>query len=493
MLARSRSERASGRTRNQKHTLFPAEEMSASLSPTFWHRSRAPAWSRALAKSRRVRRLLWAALKFPTGYRSCLCPFQNNTLVVVPVPVVVVVVVNRSTTYCIPVSLSVYFLSSRMPLPGTVLDRLCPVHSVLRSSLCVCLTEPKLVSFSRNTMLGACLDDGAPPPITASWCRSAGASKICYAVAAILGAPCADLLNEGFLRQTIRSVGLTFDARRNRIYGVESPHMGRSTSQGLLQDAHQLAAALHHFGSSSIPIRTYLEVGVWSAQTSALVSAYLLRKSRGRHDYRGYACDRWGKYITAHTKSILSQMNVSFIIRHQNEYQLLVADAGTVRIDLCFIDADHTYNGVRNDYEELKTKCRTMMFHDTIDFDVLTREGGGVPIFWSELVQSVNRSRVYEFISQPAVYPPVLGIGVLEPNTLTGDGCIDAAVWQPANMGAGRRPQAIAFWEQWLCKHVTQPSLTRGLSNGSWVSSLVTHCRAIHRQTELHTNGTSGK
>ena len=104
MLApRSRSERASGRTRNQKHTLFPAEEMSASLSPTFWHRSRAPAWSRALAKSRRVRRLLWAALKFPTGYRSCLCPFQNNTLVVVPVPVVVVVVVNRSTTYCIPV------------------------------------------------------------------------------------------------------------------------------------------------------------------------------------------------------------------------------------------------------------------------------------------------------------------------------------------------------------------------------------------------------
>ena len=366
------------------------------------------------------------------------------------------------------------------------------MHSVLRSSLCVCLTEPKLVSFSRNTMLGACLDDGAPPPITASWCRSAGASKICYAVAAILGAPCADLLNEGFLRQTIRSVGLTFDARRNRIYGVESPHMGRSTSQGLLQDAHQLAAALHHFGSSSIPIRTYLEVGVWSAQTSALVSAYLLRKSRGRHDYRGYACDRWGKYITAHTKSILSQMNVSFIIRHQNEYQLLVADAGTVRIDLCFIDADHTYNGVRNDYEELKTKCRTMMFHDTIDFDVLTREGGGVPIFWSELVQSVNRSRVYEFISQPAVYPPVLGIGVLEPNTLTGDGCIDAAVWQPANMGAGRRPQAIAFWEQWLCKHVTQPSLTRGLSNGSWVSSLVTHCRAIHRQTELHTNGTSG-
>ena len=110
MLARSRSERASGRTRNQKHTLFPAEEMSASLSPTFWHRSRAPAWSRALAKSRRVRRLLWAALKFPTGYRSCLCPFQNNTLVVVPVPVVVVVVVNRSTTYCIPVSLRLLFV-----------------------------------------------------------------------------------------------------------------------------------------------------------------------------------------------------------------------------------------------------------------------------------------------------------------------------------------------------------------------------------------------
>ena len=121
MLARSRSERASGRTRNQKHTLFPAEEMSASLSPTFWHRSRAPAWSRALAKSRRVRRLLWAALKFPTGYRSCLCPFQNKTHVVVPVPVVVVnrppFVLYTGTVQYLS-TFAFCFLSSRTPLPG---------------------------------------------------------------------------------------------------------------------------------------------------------------------------------------------------------------------------------------------------------------------------------------------------------------------------------------------------------------------------------------
>ena len=89
MLARSRSRRASGRTRNQKHTLFPAEEMSASLSPTFWHRSRAPAWSRALAKSRK-KRASAAMGGAEVPYCSCLCPFQNKTHVVVPVPVVVV-------------------------------------------------------------------------------------------------------------------------------------------------------------------------------------------------------------------------------------------------------------------------------------------------------------------------------------------------------------------------------------------------------------------
>ena len=98
MLARSRSRRASGRTRNQKHTLFPAEEMSASLSPTFWHRSRAPAWSRALAKSRK-KRASAAMGGAEVPYCSCLCPFQNKTLVV-PVPVVVVVVVNRPPSYC---------------------------------------------------------------------------------------------------------------------------------------------------------------------------------------------------------------------------------------------------------------------------------------------------------------------------------------------------------------------------------------------------------
>ena len=91
MLARSRSERASGRTRNQKHTLFPAEEMSASLSRPFGiGLERQHGRERSQRAERREHRLLWAALKFPTGYRSCLCPFQNKTHVVVPVPVVVV-------------------------------------------------------------------------------------------------------------------------------------------------------------------------------------------------------------------------------------------------------------------------------------------------------------------------------------------------------------------------------------------------------------------
>ena len=284
-------------------------------------------------------------------------------------------------------------------------------------------------------------------------------------------------MDADFLQTQIRSVGLTPDARGARIFGVEAHRMKRTASNGVLQDPHQLSSALMHFTRSPLRVHTYLEVGVWSAWTNALISAVLARLARGRHEFRGYACDRWDKYVSGDTRKVLKALNVSFILRGEADYAALVADDAT-RIDLCFIDADHNYYGVRRDYHELNSKCRRMMFHDTVDFDTLTREGGGVPIFWSELVRSVNRSRVYEFLDQPATYPPVLGIGVLEPNALTGDGRIDTPTWQPAFMGAGRRPQALGFWE-WLC---TLPAIYKGppLSlRNNWTSSLVTHCKSV--------------
>ena len=40
------------------------------------------------------------------------------------------------------------------------------------------------------------------------------------------------------------------------------------------------------------------------------------------------------------------------------------------RIDVCLIDGDHSYWGVRRDYIQLRGHCRFVVFHDVLDHDV---------------------------------------------------------------------------------------------------------------------------
>ena len=65
-------------------------------------------------------------------------------------------------------------------------------------------------------------------------------------------------------------------------------------------------------------------------------------------------------------------------------------------IDLLFIDGDHSYNGVKKDFEmysPLVAKDGTIAFHDIVDG--AEASVGGVPRFWRELKQ--NR-RHLEFV-----------------------------------------------------------------------------------------------
>ena len=105
--------------------------------------------------------------------------------------------------------------------------------------------------------------------------------------------------------------------------------MKRTATNGVLQDPHQLSGALMHFARSPLRVHTYLEVGVWSAWTNALMSAFLARLARGRHEFRGYACDRWDKYVSGDTRKVLKALNVSFVLRNEADYAALVADDAT--------------------------------------------------------------------------------------------------------------------------------------------------------------------
>lgn len=81
--------------------------------------------------------------------------------------------------------------------------------------------------------------------------------------------------------------------------------------------------------------------------------------------------------------------------------------------DLIFIDGDHSYNGVKNDYEISKNNGKIFVFHD-----ISNNECPGVVKFWNELKN--NKSDTYDFFEFTEQYEDVwnnthktfLGIGV---------------------------------------------------------------------------------
>jgi cephalosporin hydroxylase len=91
------------------------------------------------------------------------------------------------------------------------------------------------------------------------------------------------------------------------------------------------------------------------------------------------------------------------------------------KIDVLFIDGDHTYAGVRADYEAYKGFVRNgglIAFHDIIE-DHHSKYGtptagwsGGVPKFWQEVKSQQGSKRCWEFIADPQ--QDGMGIGVLE-------------------------------------------------------------------------------
>jgi hypothetical protein len=81
--------------------------------------------------------------------------------------------------------------------------------------------------------------------------------------------------------------------------------------------------------------------------------------------------------------------------------------------DLVFIDGDHSYNAVKNDYEISKNSGRIFVFHDIVN-DVCP----GVVQFWNELKQrEAGNYDFYEFVEQyddvwNDTHQRFLGIGV---------------------------------------------------------------------------------
>lgn len=207
------------------------------------------------------------------------------------------------------------------------------------------------------------------------------AFRLCHGVAAILRAPCADLANLTFMTAAVGAIGMVPDTRGKQLYGNDAKYMvhAGAPSVGLWQEPRQLAAALISV-AHRIHVRRYVEIGIYTAWSTCTIAAYLARVGGGLDGFEGHGLDVTTKYLTNSTRALLSYLRVDLTIRtERGGIESLSTGALTPlahpAFDLCFIDADHSYEGVRADYVAMAPSCRVIMHHDIQDVTCLSIAG----------------------------------------------------------------------------------------------------------------------
>ena len=240
----------------------------------------------------------------------------------------------------------------------------------------------------------------------------------------------------------ILRVGLSLHPRNETLYGPGfGKYMHTDKHAGLCQNPTQLATTMLFM--SKRRISSYLELGIAQAWTVSIMSAYLRRFSPAPSSFKAWAVDISFALVGRTTHRMLKdQLNVQLVRRQTDGGQvaprLVKPDQPT--IDLCHIDGDHHYghprtgyaSGVLYDYVEFAPYCKTLMFHDVFDFDTYRMDPyGGSTRFWADVKANLPPSRVHEFVQQPGIFPPTLGIGVIT----------------PADADARRQPRAPYPWK----------------------------------------------
>lgn len=209
-----------------------------------------------------------------------------------------------------------------------------------------------------------------------------------------------NLKNNDYLEDLIIKLGF------NREMLGEQPQIVRDNIGGLLiwQYPNQFSKYLCLL--NKYKINSYIEIGCRWGGTFVLTNEYL---KRFNNVSKSVAIDIIDSpvlnYCILNTETQFLKLN-----SQSNEFAHYMK---TNHFDLIFIDGDHSYDGVKNDYEISKNSGNIFVFHD-----IVNAVCQGVVQFWNEL--KTNETDKYDFFEFTEQYNDVwvqtqkhfLGIGV---------------------------------------------------------------------------------
>ena len=191
--------------------------------------------------------------------------------------------------------------------------------------------------------------------------------------------------DEDFLVHCFREAGIQTD----HVLPQETQYM---KPQGSWQEPHQLAQLLILL--SKYQIETFLEIGTFFGVTTSLITSFLSRYKLKK----AISIDIFSRDIPD-VEKVKKILPIDFQLKTSQDFK-------DQHFDLCFIDGDHNYQGVKTDFENVGQFSTFCAFHDIINHQV-----PGVIQFWNEIKKQYP---YHEF-----THADTFGIGLLEVQTPT--------------------------------------------------------------------------
>lgn len=209
-----------------------------------------------------------------------------------------------------------------------------------------------------------------------------------------------DLKNNVYLEGLIVNLGFNTEILR------EQPKIVKDNGGGLLiwQYPNQFSKYLCLLNAQKVT--SYIEIGCRWGGTFVLTNEYL---KRFNNVTKSVAVD----IIDSPVLNYCITNNETQFIKLNSQSKEFAVYMKNNKFDLIFIDGDHSYEGVKSDYEVCKNNGKMYVFHD-----IVNSVCPGVFQFWNEL--KVNESETYDFYEFTEQYEDVwndthqtfLGIGV---------------------------------------------------------------------------------